>query len=84
MSEQPYRPINLPVYPPEKKKLEDPVAKSIAKPGAFSKPGTLAPGKTSVNQRGAPKGTRFRPLAAKQPPGRPRKRKRDPRHVEFY
>lgn len=58
------------------KKIEppvDPVARSIAKPHAFSKPGTM--GK---------QGTRFRPLAAKRSPGRPRTRKRDPRQVKFY
>ena len=68
---------DLPTYPklPEKK-IEDPVARSIAKPHAFAKPGNMT---TTTN-----KGTRFRPLAFKKGPGRMRKRKRDPRQVDFY
>lgn len=67
---------DLPTYPPAKKPEDDPVAKSIAKPNAFAKPGNMT---TSTN-----KGTRFRPLAFKKGPGRMRKRKRDPRQVDFY
>lgn len=71
----------LPKYPPVIKKPEelDPVAKSIAKPGAFSKPGSMdsKPGH-------APKGPRFRPLVAKRGPGRRRIHPKDPRSVEFY
>lgn len=55
-------------------KIDNPtVAKSVAKPTAFAKPGTMKPG------------TRFRPLAvnSKVPKAR-RHRKRDPRYVEFY
>lgn len=60
---------DFPHYPPLKKNEEDPVAKSIAKPNAFAKPGTTA--------------TRFRPLATKRAP-RIRKKKRDPRQVTYY
>jgi hypothetical protein len=58
-----------PIKPPV-----DPVARSIARPDAFAKPGSLATGK----------GMRFRPLAVKRPPGRPRKHPEDKRHVTFY
>jgi len=52
----------------------DPVAKSVANPNAFAKPGTVSQGKA----------TRFRPLQYRRPPGRPRKHKKDPRNVTFY
>lgn len=67
----------LPTYAPLKK-LEapvDPVARSIAKPSAFSKPGSLSDPK---------KGNRFRPLAVKKSPGRQRTKKRDPRNVHYF
>ena len=68
---------NLPTYPAIKKPDQiDPVARSIANPNAFAKPGAI--GKT------ADKGVRFRPLAEKKVPGRQRKRKRDLRYVKFY
>lgn len=63
----------LPQYP-QLPKIEDPVARSIANPNAFAKPGTM--GKTQ--------GTRVRPLVVKKSPGRQRKRKPDPRYVKFY
>lgn len=67
---------NIPTYPQLPKKPEDdPVAKSIAKPHAFAKAGTM--GKAE-----SPK-TRFRPLATKGKV-RQRKRKPDRRHVEFF
>lgn len=53
------------------------VAKSIARPDAFSKAGTVS--KTSVG-----KGVRFRPLKYQRPPGRPRKHPRDKRDVIYY
>lgn len=69
----------IPTYPQAKRPEElDPVAKSIAKPGAFSKPGTMGAKASPA------KGTRFRPLSAKRTPGRPRKHRKDPRSVEFY
>ncbi len=64
----------IPIYPVIRKLEEDTVAKSVAKPGAFSKPGVM----------GKQQGTRFRSLAAKRAPGRPRTRKRDPRNVRYY
>lgn len=64
---------DIPTYQPLKKP-EDPVAKSIAKPTAFAKPGVMT--------RAKGKGTRFRPLVAKNP--RPRKRKKDARYVTYY
>lgn len=72
MSEDPkiLRPADLPVYKPGENET---VAKSIAKPTAFAKPGTMEN-----------KGTRFRPLVAKNPPRRARKRKPDRRYVRFY
>jgi len=60
-------------YAPLKKPEIDPVARSIAKPTAFAKPGT--DGKQN-------KGTRFRAL--KSNPGRQRKRKPDKRFVRYY
>ena len=65
----PRQPIPVPVNPT--------VAKSIARPDAFSKPGTS--GKWSPG-----KGVRFRSLQVKKGPGRPRKKLRDPRDVRFY
>jgi hypothetical protein len=56
-------------------KIENPtVAKSVAKPNAFTKLGTMS----------RDKGTRFRPMAVKGKAPRTRKRARDPRYVEFY
>ena len=66
-------PLPLPKKPEEL----DPVARSIAKPGAFSKPGTMAPAKQN-------KGVRFRPLVAKRGPGRRRLKPADPRSVKFF
>lgn len=53
----------------------DPVARSVAKPDAFTKPGTIG------NQS---KPVRFRPLNWKQPRGRPRKHAKDYRDVTYY
>lgn len=69
---------DTPNYQPMKKVEPplDPVARSIAKPSAFAKAGTMG-------TKAAAKGPRFRPLATKATPGRPRK-KRDPRYVQYY
>lgn len=74
---QPERLPDLPVYSAQ------PLPKPIRE-DAFSKPGTV--GKAAAKSKGwAPaKGTKFRSTAEKPGPGRPRKRKRDPRSVTFY
>lgn len=54
----------------------DPVARSIAREDAFMKPGSI--GKGSGNR-----GVRVR-LTNQRPPGRPKRRKRDPRDVRFW
>lgn len=50
------------------------VEKSISRPSAFSKPGTMSTG----NQ------VRFRSLMPKRTPGRPRKHPKDKRIVTYY
>jgi hypothetical protein len=57
------------------------VAKSIARPDAFSKAGTM--GKASA-PAGKQQGMRFRPLKYQRGPGRPRKKARDVRSVIYY
>jgi hypothetical protein len=52
------------------------VAKSVARPDAFSKPG--------VEKAKAGKGVRFRALQYKRGPGRPRKHPRDRRDVQYW
>lgn len=69
MNEQPKYPA---VKPQACATCNDTVAKSIAKPTAFAKPGTMTKSK----------GVRFRPLTTKNAPRR--RRKRDPRIVNFY
>lgn len=60
-------------YKPVPPAEADPVARSVARPDAFSKPGSL----------GSKQGMRFRPLHVKGK--RPvRKRRPDPRYVRFY
>ena len=54
------------------------VAKSIARPDAFSKPGSM--GKASTKSAGV----RFRALKYQRGPGRPRKHARDVRNVLYY
>lgn len=56
--------------------IKSTVAKSIAKPDAFSKPGAFKPAKPGV--------VRFRPMAARRGPGRPRLHRADPRKVQFF
>lgn len=73
--------IEPPKYPLIKPPEElDAVAKSIAKPHAFAKAGTMG----SKNVPHGTKNVRFRPLTTKQPPGRQRKRKPDPRKVHYF
>lgn len=55
------------------------VAKSVARPDAFSKAGTM--GKASP---GKSQSMRFRPLKYQRGPGRPRKNPRDYRAVIYY
>jgi hypothetical protein len=58
----------------------DPVARSLAREDAFMKPGRVGHAKV-----GAPKGDRVRVrLTNQRPPGRPRKRPRDPRDVKYW
>jgi hypothetical protein len=54
------------------------VAKSIARPDAFAKAGSM--GKASTK----PTGVRFRALKYQRGPGRPRKHARDVRNVLYY
>lgn len=62
----------------EPQKPIDPVERSIAKPDAFAKPGTI--GKTAAQS----KGTRIRTLGWKRGTGRPRIHPKDKRNVTFY
>lgn len=55
------------------KQIENPtVAKSIAKPNAFTKPGVMSTK------------TRMRVMSVKNTPKSRRLKKRDPRYVEYY
>jgi hypothetical protein len=56
------------------------VAKSIARPDAFAKAGTM--GKASPGSKS--QGMRFRALKYQRGPGRPRKNPRDIRQVIYY
>lgn len=67
-----------PPKPPEAPQLTR-GEQSAQRDGAFSKPGTT---KSSSGWKPA-KGTRFRATAEKAP-GRPRKRPRDKRNVQFF
>lgn len=68
------RPPAQPATPIKKPEEQDAVARSIAKPHAFAKPGSEKPNS---------KGTRFRAMQYSTK-GRPRKKARDPRKVIFY
>lgn len=76
--------IAIPNYPQPKKEdvpiRIDPVARSLAKPDAFMKPGTI--GKVGRG-RGTPE-TRIRLTNEKPKSFRQRRRKRDPRDVHFF
>lgn len=69
------RPENLPNYPQTPK----PKVPDVSRSDAFSKPGSFKSGKGWAPA----KGTRFRSTLEKVK-GRPRKKKRDPRDVQFY
>lgn len=71
------QPIQIP------KKVEDPVARSIAKPDAFAKPATMGKAGAPTNQKGN-KPTRIRTMDWKRGRGRPRKTLRDIRDVHFF
>lgn len=62
---------------PEVKPPVDPVARSLAKPDAFAKPGHIGAAK-SVGSK-----VRVR-LTNEKVRGRPRKHRRDPRDVKFF
>lgn len=70
--------IQIPSAPQAKKQAVpitvDTVARSIAKPDAFAKPAVIGKPSAKVRVR----------LTNQRPPGRPRKRPRDPRDVKFY
>jgi hypothetical protein len=69
--------ITIPTYPALKKESvpvkQTAVERSLARPDAFAKPGTLGNVKTRV-----------RLTSPKPKSGRQRKRKRDPRDVKFF
>lgn len=56
----------------------DPVARSIAKPDAFMKPGSIGKAGAPTNQ------TRIRPLNWKRTRGRPRIHPKDKRKIDFF
>lgn len=67
--------VEFPKYPPLKPepvpiKKEDPVARSLAKPDACAKPATFA------------KGVRVRPMSGDK--SLKRRKRKDPRDVQFY
>lgn len=65
--------IEIPNYPTTATKKEDPVARSMAKPDACAKPGTVGNSKVRIRVTTGDKSLK------------PRKRKRkDPRDVQFY
>lgn len=73
---------DVPQIPTVPKPPVDPVARSIAKPDAFSKPASFT-GKDKA--KSAPsKNTRIRTMDWKRGKGRPRKMPRDPRDVKFF
>ncbi len=67
-----------PIPQPLKKLEIDPVARSIAKPDAFSKPASFNQAKSKNTV------TRIRTMNWKRGKGRPRKTVRDPRDVQFF
>lgn len=69
--------MNEPEKKPEGPAVNPTVAKSVARPDAFSKPGVEAKSKPG-------KGVRFRALQYKRGPGRPRKHPRDRRDVQYW
>ena len=74
---------DLPQYPqapPPQTHVPERIQRSIERTDAFSKPGTTKPSGKGWQPA---KGVRFRQTIEKAP-GRPRKRKPDPRKVRFY
>ena len=70
--------IVIPTYPPLKReevpvKQQTAVERSLARPDAFSKPGTIGQQKTRV-----------RMLISKPKSGRQRTKKHDPRKIHFF
>jgi hypothetical protein len=64
--------LDIPTYQkPKSEVVNETVAKSIAKPNAWAKPGTMSNAKTHV-----------RTMSVK--PGRQRRKKHDPRNITFY
>jgi hypothetical protein len=73
-------PVKAPTVPLSVALATNPtVAKSIARPDAFAKPGTMGKAAAVKSQ-----GMRFRPLQYKRGPGRPRKNPRDVRSIIYY
>jgi hypothetical protein len=73
--------IPVPSTPDQKKEpvpiLNEAVSRSLAKPDAFMKPGSIGKGR-GTNE------TRIRMTNTKPKSGRQRKRKRDPRDVHYF
>lgn len=70
-------------YPPLNQPEPDRIAKSVERDSAFSKPGSISKAKGTSKGWKPAHGTRFRPTNEKVK-GRPRKKPRDPRNVQFY
>jgi hypothetical protein len=74
--------IAIPTYPPIKKaevpvKQQTAVERSLARPDAWAKPGTIGNVKGNVK-------TWVRTTALKPKSGRPRRKKRDPRDIHYF
>ena len=67
------------IMEPPVQKIEDPVARSIARPDAFAKPATIGKPGSPTNRT-----TRVRTMDWKRGRGRPRKTPFDKRDVKFY
>lgn len=71
-------PIEIPKYPNPKTEpvpvKVNPVERSLAKPDAFAKPAVVGHPNTKVRVR----------LTNQRLPGRPKRKKRDPRDVRFF
>ena len=72
--------VQSPIVQQPEKKLEDPVARSMAKPEPFAKPASF---NKPVAPKSSPK-TRVRVMDWKRGRGRPRKTARDVRDVKFF
>jgi hypothetical protein len=69
---------NNPIKEPTAIPINSAVARSLAKPDAFAKPGTVGKHSAAPNTK-----VRVR-LTNQRARGRPRTRKRDPRNVHFF